>query len=127
MFSALSENPTYFKDKVPIAVMLGPVTKISHSSNELLQYAKKFYVEISDTLWLFGIHELLGHDWLTSSAIKSFCNKLTSFCMMLERVITQDPDLDDPDRFAVYMGHQPNGTSVKSILHYAQNMREDRF
>ncbi len=25
------------------------------------------------------------------------------------------------------MGHEPNGTSVKSILHYAQNMREDRF
>ena len=25
------------------------------------------------------------------------------------------------------MGHEPNGTSVKSILHYAQNLREDRF
>lgn len=25
------------------------------------------------------------------------------------------------------MGHEPNGTSVKSLLHYAQNMREDRF
>ena len=25
------------------------------------------------------------------------------------------------------MGHQPNGASVKSVLHYAQNLREDRF
>ena len=25
------------------------------------------------------------------------------------------------------MGHEPNGTSVKSILHYAQNLKEDRF
>ena len=105
MFSALSENPTYFKDKVPIAVMLGPVTKISHATNELLQYAKKFYVELSDAFWLFGIYELLGRNWLSNHTVKAFCNKLTSFCMMLERVITTDPKLDDPDRFAVYMGH----------------------
>ena len=25
------------------------------------------------------------------------------------------------------MGHEPNGASVKALLHYAQNMREDRF
>ena len=25
------------------------------------------------------------------------------------------------------MGHEPNGASVKAILHYAQNLREDRF
>merc|ERR1719163_1515298 len=25
------------------------------------------------------------------------------------------------------MNHEPNGASTKSILHYAQNMREDRF
>jgi len=41
--------------------------------------------------------------------------------------VTHDPKLDDLDRFAVYMGHEPNGTSVKALLHYAQNLREDRF
>ena len=25
------------------------------------------------------------------------------------------------------MGHEPNGASVKAILHYAQNQKEDRF
>ena len=27
----------------------------------------------------------------------------------------------------VYMGHMPNGASIKTIEHYAQNMNEDRF
>ena len=35
------------------------------------------------------------------------------------RFINQHPELDDNDRFGVYMAHAPNGTSVKSILHYA--------
>ena len=25
------------------------------------------------------------------------------------------------------MGHEPNGASIKAILHYAQNLKEDRF
>ena len=69
MFSAISKSYNYYKDLVPIAVMLAPMTKITHSSNELLQYTKKNYVEISDALWLYGIHELLGPFWQTSSAI----------------------------------------------------------
>ena len=41
--------------------------------------------------------------------------------------VSHNPTLDDNDRFAVYMGHEPNGSSVKAILHYAQNIKEDRF
>lgn len=42
-------------------------------------------------------------------------------------ITNADPVYDDKDRFQVYMNHEPNGASTKSILHYAQNMREDRF
>ena len=35
MFTALSTNQEYFKDKVPLFVALGPVTKISHTTTEI--------------------------------------------------------------------------------------------
>ena len=56
------------------------------------------------------------------------CTKIEKFCLAIEKLIaTDNPETDDPTRFAVYMGHQPNGTPARTIMHYAQNMREDRF
>ena len=77
---------------------------------------------------MLGIHELLGANWFTSGASSLFCTHIPELCELIaELFVTHNPDLDDSDRFAVYMGHEPNGSSVKSILHYAQNLKEDRF
>jgi len=128
MFSALSENSAYFEDKVPLFVALGPVTKISHTEDALFKWAGAFYDLLADTADLLGIHELLGANWFTSGVSSLFCKNIPEFCLLIsELFITHQPDLDDADRFAVYMGHEPNGASVKAILHYAQNMKEDRF
>ena len=83
---------------------------------------------MADTASLLGIHELLGANWFTSGISTLFCTHLAVACEAIARLfINNNPELDDNDRFAVYMGHEPNGASVKAILHYAQNMREDRF
>lgn len=129
MFSALSEDTAgYFNDKVPIFVALGPVSKISHTQAGIFQFAADFYDLLADTCDLLGIHELLGANWFTSGVSQLFCTNIPVFCELIaELFVNKHPELDDNDRFAVYMGHEPNGTSVKSILHYAQNLREDRF
>ena len=128
MFSGLAENQDYFKDKVPLFVALGPVTKISHTKAAIFQFASDFYTELADTCSLLGIHELLGANWFTSGISSLFCTHIPEFCELIGRLfIDNNPDLDDADRFAVYMGHEPNGASVKAILHYAQNLKEDRF
>ena len=128
MFSALSENGEYFADKVPIFVALGPVTKISHTQAGIFQFSADFYTLLADTCSVLGIHELLGANWFTSGISSLFCTNIPEFCELIaELFVSHNPSLDDNDRFAVYMGHEPNGTSVKSILHYAQNLKEDRF
>jgi hypothetical protein len=35
-------------------------------------------------------------------------------------VTSHNPDLDDLDRFKVYMGHYPSGASIQSLMHYGQ-------
>ena len=77
---------------------------------------------------MLGIHELFGANWLTDAAMNIVCTNIPQFCELIEKFFaSKETDLDDNDRFAVYMGHEPNGASVKALLHYAQNMREDRF
>ena len=120
MFSALSENSAYFEDKVPLFVALGPVSQISHTQAGIFRFAADFYDELADTCSVLGIHELLGANWFTSGVSSLFCTNIPAFCELIaELFVNKHPELDDNDRFAVYMGHEPNGTSVKSILHYA--------
>jgi len=76
MFSGLSENSAYFEDKVPLFVAVGPVTKISHTEDALFKFAATFYDLIADTANMFGIHELLGKNWITSGTSKLFCKHI---------------------------------------------------
>ena len=71
---------------------------------------------------------MLSKNFISSGIMKLYCGHLPALCEQLEKfMVSKQTNLDDNDRFAVYMAHEPNGASVKSLLHYAQNMREDRF
>ena len=120
MFYALAEDEATYADKVSLFVALGPVTKIANNSDPLLNFIVLFYNDISRFANLFGIHELFGANWLTTTAMNLFCTNIPQFCELIEKFFaSKETDLDDDDRFAVYMGHEPNGASVKALLHYA--------
>ena len=128
MFYGLAEEEATYADKMALFVALGPVTKISHNQDPLLNFIVLFYSTISRAADLFGIHEMFGHNWFTLAAMKLFCGNIPEFCELIEKFFaSKETSLDDDDRFAVYMGHEPNGASVKALLHYAQNIKEDRF
>ena len=128
MFAALAQDEESFKDKLSLFVALGPVSKIANTQAELLQFVVHFYDEISSTANLLGIHNIAGNNWITSGLMDLFCTHIAVFCELIESFFASGKtSLDDDDRFKVYMGHEPNGASVKDLLHYAQNMKEDRF
>ena len=68
MFSALSEDTAgYFSSRVPLFVALGPVTQIAHTEAGIFKFVDVFYDELAHACSLFGIHELLGANWFTST------------------------------------------------------------
>lgn len=124
MFYALAHDEAYFKQKVSVFVALAPVTKVSHTKASILEYIGIFYDEFEDAVQGARIHNLMHKTWLNTQSEKLFCEVLVQPCNLLEKLmVTNDPDLDDRDRYQVYLGHMPNGVSVKSILHYGQNFR----
>lgn len=90
----------YFENKISVFVALGPVTKVTNTSSEIFKLAKDMYVPIDHFASTFGIHEILGSNWLTDNATKLFCNAVPPFCRALQRAfISSDPQADDTDRF----------------------------
>ena len=43
MFSGMSMEPEYFASKVPIAILLAPVTKIGQTEMPFVPFVAKFY------------------------------------------------------------------------------------
>jgi len=119
MFYAMSTNASYWKSKLNLFVALAPVASLTHCSNQLMQTAAKFESQIraaSDAVHLYSI----ATPGIDTAALSAFCGKVPDFCNAFQTfVTTSDPKADDPDRFAVYMGHFPSGTSLQSIYHYA--------
>jgi hypothetical protein len=104
---------------VSIFVALAPVTQISHAQALIFRWLAHFYDEIDDVLNLLHIHSMLNSTWYNSDIEKVFCGLLPPLCKLLEKLlITKNPALDDTDRYEVYLGHMPNGSSTKAILHY---------
>jgi hypothetical protein len=129
MFVGVSElEEQFFADKLNLYVAVGPVSKIPNTDAAGVDLATTFYEPLADAVNLFNVYEVGGQNWLTEIVVSDFCVAVVEFCEWVTGFFTNSKtDLDDDDRYAVYMGHEPNGGTVQSLLHYAQNIREDRF
>ena len=84
MFVGLADMEDYFKEKISVFVALAPVTMIPNTQTKLLRLAAKFYTELDDAAYLFGIHSALNNTWYTSRSVSLFCNSVPWFCLALE-------------------------------------------
>jgi len=123
MFYALATKPAFWAQRLNLFVAFAPVTRVDNTTSELFKYGAKASGLIKSTLYLAHQYEILGP--FESQISKITCGLLPDFCKFAEGfLITQDPKLDDTDRFQVYMGHFPAGASVQSFIHYAQEINE---
>ena len=108
MFAALSEKNWYFKDRVAIAVMLGPVTKMTNTKSQALVFVANYY-----TLHI----DRYVDDYLTD--IEEFCQKHVFYCQIIEKAfVPGDSDMNDEERLALAINHYPLGRPAKSLDHY---------
>ena len=130
MFYALSsKNQEFFKDKVSIFIALAAVTSPSGCINPFILFLTK--LKLADQLFnvmdFIGIYELLG------PGLPAFVNKKISeifpnVALFFDgKSFNTDPSLEDPDRWQVYNSHIPSSASLKSIVHYSQNIQRKIF
>jgi hypothetical protein len=128
MFYALSEFQDEMLEKVAVYVALGPVTQITNCGSPFFQNIATYYETFYNEWTFFKNWEFMPKNWFSTAESHYECGIVPWYCEWLETLfINTNPEADDPDRFMVYMDHQPNGSPTKSVLHYAQQMREKRF
>ena len=127
IFYGLSfEKARYFASKINLFVALAPLTRVDHVEPWLLQFMASHADTVKYISDKLGWYEI-GATW-AREGFKTVCGLTPSLCKYTESFfLTHNTELDDPDRFQVYMGHVPGGTSVRAYQHLAQNVVSGKF
>ncbi|XP_057654532.1 lipase 3-like [Diorhabda carinulata] len=129
-FAMASLRPEY-NDKIALMSALGPVAFMNHTSSPLIRLAVKILEPLEKLMKRLDWHEVLGYNSLVSKISQLVCSNnsaLIELCV-LPRFILFGFDSQQLDRstLAVETSHSPAGTSVKSLIHYGQQVSSGYF
>jgi len=128
MFSELSLDEDYYKDKVSIFFALGPVMRLTNSASSLIQFFAHHEGIVVAACNTLGIHEMFPFNYMGNFAFRAICTVVPSLCEFgVYLVADEDTTLDDSDRLLDYLAHFPAGTSIKCLLHYGQILNAGLF
>uniref|UniRef100_A0A914UT30 Lipase n=1 Tax=Plectus sambesii TaxID=2011161 RepID=A0A914UT30_9BILA len=108
---------------------LGPVASVTHIKG-LFRFLADNYHLIDWLLNVFGVDQFLPPDWFTHTVAEVVCeDHLTAhLCDNLIFLISgpESQQLNET-RVPVYINHTPAGTSTRTMIHFAQNVKFETF
>ncbi len=127
LFAAMTLDPDYFSQRLNCFLAFGPVTNLHNIGAGFLKVmASTRLDDVLSRLNLFK--EFLPNSQATENFQNFVCKKLGILCQgILAMLADSNPKDDEMSRFLVFIAHFPSGTSLKTIHHFADNVRYSRF
>lgn len=126
VFIGMTLLPEYFESTLNGVIALGPVTNLNNMSSKFLTIIAK--TRLDEMLYFMGMREFLQSKKSVSEFSTILCDKLHIICSgILELISDADREDDDKEKFGVFLGHFPSGTSLKDLTHFAQAVRDKTF
>ena len=132
MFAALTdpEVSDYVNSKVSKYLALAPVVFLPNQESMIVKTMANtpLLVQASD---MFGAYEWLPGT-CSSNAVQSkfqsyVCAIQPLFCNFGLSMFDKNPRYDNEKRMPVFAKHIPSGTSLRSLVHYKQLVKQDKF
>jgi pimeloyl-ACP methyl ester carboxylesterase len=126
MFAAMSLKPDYYKANLNGFIALGPVTFMKNIGATFMKTAADYNL---DSIFEFlRINELLTSTATLEQIQLILCKNVGIVCTgLLNMLADSNINDDDMDRFLVFVGHFPSGSSSRSLKHFASNVRNGLF
>jgi len=122
----MCEKYNFFQEKILVAVLLAPASRIDSIDSNLLHFLKK--IDIDDKLKAKNINEVFPFDPdMIDINIKLSKIYPTMSYALLEMTSDEVSWVNCPERTKVYFSHYPSGTSLQSITHFKQLIESKKF
>eukprot|EP00742_Colponemidia_sp_Colp-10_P001768 GILJ01001891.1.p1 GENE.GILJ01001891.1~~GILJ01001891.1.p1 ORF type:complete len:434 (-),score=52.61 GILJ01001891.1:134-1435(-) len=124
MFAALSLHPN-LSNKINLFIAITPIGWLGHQSMPLLSVLAKSGV--GELLYHLGLHEFNPAAKLQRDLLAGLC-AVPLFSALCDDILSMvDPYAAQSKRVPIYVGHFPESTSSKCLLHYAQSIVQKTF
>jgi lysosomal acid lipase/cholesteryl ester hydrolase len=129
MFYLATKEQDWVTNSISVFTALAPVTMPTHSGSKLIKKIAPQIGLLDDLLKWSKVYELFQPTQFSKSSMRIVCGYLPWICKAGASAISdKNLDADNEERFQVYMGgHYPSGTSTKSLVHYAQMIKAEKF
>jgi lysosomal acid lipase/cholesteryl ester hydrolase len=125
-FSAFTLNPQYFQSRINGFIGLGPITSLNNLKSTFLKFVAEY--KIDSVLELLGLSEILPSPQSVHDFNTFLCEKIQSLCEgLFELLSDSNPSVDDKQSMLVFISHFPSGTSLQSLMHFGQIIRNKKF
>ncbi|XP_046378386.2 lysosomal acid lipase/cholesteryl ester hydrolase-like [Haliotis rufescens] len=125
-FAGFSQNKT-LGQLVKTFIALAPVATVGYIKSPLRLLAP-FSKELGAAIGLFGHGEFLPSMELTTWFADGVCTDIPLICANVLFVLGgYDFKALNMSRVPVYIAHNPAGTSVRNVMHFAQGVNTDKF
>ncbi|KAF2074882.1 hypothetical protein CYY_003801 [Polysphondylium violaceum] len=115
-----------FSSKVPLFMALGPVGNVTHITNNALRALAE--LKIDDLFKIFGFNRFLPSPELLRFLFIDFCTECDICCAdVVEWICGPHKGAFNNTRMPLVSGHEPGGTSIKNIQHFAQGVSKKQF
>ena len=132
-FAEFGHLDSLLQNNISFWATLAPVVHIGHIKSPIKYLTSPIIVEEIEDYW----HFLFGrNEFLPSSAIIKWLGIYAYGDIVLVQILCGNvlfilcgPEIHNMNnsRLPVYISHEPDGTSVKNTVHYAQNVRSNLF
>lgn len=124
--SAMTLNNDYFKENLKAVILLAPAVKVANMNSSIINYLEQ--IGLDDILVKKKIYEVLPYDerlQTTGIIMNSFWPNLSM--TLLEEVSDENSLTNCSNRIKTFLAHYPSGASLKSILHFVQMKKSQKF
>lgn len=124
-FALCSLQPQFCKESFTGMIALGPAVFVTNIKSGIVYSLARLHLDQ-------GLDKLGFNEIFTTGELDKFgkylCYYFRILCNgVLDLISDADPLDNNQDRMLVYYSHFPSGASVKSFVHYAENIRRKTF
>lgn len=127
LFAALTLKSDYFTQRLNAFLAFGPVSNLANLNSTFLKTVAS--TKVDDLLTSMNIfNEFLPNRKSVEILEKFTCSHLGIFCKgLLALIADANPWDDEMSRFLVFLSKFPSGSSLQSVHHFADSVRNKRF
>ena len=121
-----SSQPYYYESRVKLFLALSPICRMTKVDSFVIKSLVS--MRFDSLLTSTKQYEVLYHHDMTNRINSFLASKVPSLVGLFFSMITDENEGEiNKKRLPVLMGHVPSGTSVKSLAHFCQIVRSEKF